>query len=593
MKFSKSNGLVLKTSAILSAIFFLTSCTGSNSSTKIIGGELAENPGHFVTIHTKYDSKGKNPTCGGTLIREDIVITAAHCLNILTGKIKFEQGGKSKVYNIKTKTKHEGYNNFPTIENDVAIAFIEPISKEDFPSLKFAKLNRNFIENLPGRNGTAYGVGNLTSVGSAYNSNELRKIDLPLAPLRKCQKGLEPVSPALKLKNTHLCVFTGEGGRDTCQGDSGGPLLSLKNKNILVGITSFGVSCAQKGQGAIFTKVSSFYSWITQKIKHYDSNFIGSIDSEKEVKSFLKNKLSVHCNTISSETLPVEIKSSTTSENNPVKRLKYQYLMSDSSIEGEVDQSNGKIVESIGTQCEFKDETLGEIELARYVSDPIAGVDDSSLYNFVLNLKSQGKSYHLKLKTSKEYALTCDNESFGTVDIDFEGDNLTVSGRSLRGFYTKNRNLLAPYFAKTHETCDFEGLKVEFEHRVDSDGVLKLKSLVTTNSFGFKTKYDYWDYNIPQGLLETRYYEEGDKNFIELSNPLEADAFGLIISCDVEFKIKTSSKELSSTKNEKEEYQVYLNHMLYPEGEIKAGETKSIEMISDTPEIKCKINSYY
>lgn len=54
--------------------------------------------------------------------------------------------------------------------------------------------------------------------------------------------------------------------RDACQGDSGGPLVAFDRRNApyVVGLTSWGVGCAQENNSGVYTRVSapSFQTWI-------------------------------------------------------------------------------------------------------------------------------------------------------------------------------------------------------------------------------------------------------------------------------------------------------------------------------------------
>ncbi|XP_050511891.1 serine protease easter-like [Diabrotica virgifera virgifera] len=75
----------------------------------------------------------------------------------------------------------------------------------------------------------------------------------------------------LNLSDSQICAGV-EYGRDTCKGDSGGPLITLSKKNYhqcyQEGIVSFGNSdCGMAGLPAIYTKVSSFLSWIHSHVK--------------------------------------------------------------------------------------------------------------------------------------------------------------------------------------------------------------------------------------------------------------------------------------------------------------------------------------
>ena len=58
-------------------------------------------------------------------------------------------------------------------------------------------------------------------------------------------------------------ICGGESGVDTCQGDSGGPLIAnINEKYTLVGVTSFGLGCAQKNSPGVYVRVSSFIDFI-------------------------------------------------------------------------------------------------------------------------------------------------------------------------------------------------------------------------------------------------------------------------------------------------------------------------------------------
>ncbi len=51
---------------------------------------------------------------------------------------------------------------------------------------------------------------------------------------------------------------------DTCQGDSGGPLMIFTQSQQweLVGLTSYGIGCAEPNYAGVYTRVAAFQSWI-------------------------------------------------------------------------------------------------------------------------------------------------------------------------------------------------------------------------------------------------------------------------------------------------------------------------------------------
>ena len=56
---------------------------------------------------------------------------------------------------------------------------------------------------------------------------------------------------------SHVCAGTPQGAHDACQGDSGGPLFQQlgDGKFVQIGVTSWGIGCAEQGHYGVYGKV--------------------------------------------------------------------------------------------------------------------------------------------------------------------------------------------------------------------------------------------------------------------------------------------------------------------------------------------------
>ncbi|XP_066579298.1 serine protease 27 [Amia ocellicauda] len=241
----------------------------------IVGGQDAEEgrwPWQaYLQISLKY-KPGYSTICGGSLVSERWVLTAAACFDdpyvLKTSSVRLG-AYKLKIHNsheIEIPIKgnpiiHEKYLvNKSRNGYDIALVeLIPPVSYTRYISpVTLAEDDGDDFSR--GWECWSTGWGRNGENDSLPSPNTLQEVQTPVITNIRC-KHLRRSN----IRDDMLCA--GGEGKGTCKGDSGGPLVCREGKGdkwIQAGITSWGHHCATEKPG-IKTRVSSFRSWIKKR----------------------------------------------------------------------------------------------------------------------------------------------------------------------------------------------------------------------------------------------------------------------------------------------------------------------------------------
>jgi trypsin/PKD domain-containing protein/PASTA domain-containing protein len=220
----------------------------------IVGGDPAD-PDEYpaqgaLLINLNGNAPPYEGLCGGSLVGSRYFLTAAHCVD---DNPPLQPSDFLVVLGVTNFT-----NRLP--QNEFLVAAVESDALFDTAMLKLSRAAPNpplrvirtdeAAKWAPGTTARIVGWGT-TSPGGEI-SEDLLEANVPLVSDQSCDEAYGSDFD----EATMVCAYDGE--HDTCQGDSGGPLMVPDGPNfVLVGITSWGIGCADVGFPGVYARLGA------------------------------------------------------------------------------------------------------------------------------------------------------------------------------------------------------------------------------------------------------------------------------------------------------------------------------------------------
>jgi len=240
-------------------------CGVANRVSKIVGGTITEKNEYPWQVGLT-SRTGNKPYCGGSLISNKEVLTAAHCtansrasdIFVLLGEHDVTSpDGELKVAVCKV-TNNPSYRSRTTDFDFAVLTLCDPVTFTRTVSPVCLPSTAGQGVEYEGVDAIVSGWGTTSSGG--WQPDKLMEVGVKTMSNAQCTASNTAYTPG---QITERMICASNPGKDSCQGDSGGPLITKSGvSNYLIGVVSWGNGCAEENAPGVYSRVTNQLAWI-------------------------------------------------------------------------------------------------------------------------------------------------------------------------------------------------------------------------------------------------------------------------------------------------------------------------------------------
>ncbi len=266
----------------------------------ISGGEPVADDGAWPWQVRLFDSHDpQSGFCGGSLISDQWVLTAAHCVvefgkttqkvvvgygSVYQSKLQMVDAEKvvsNPLYGTDEKGDLALIKLKEPLKNVTTITLADAATEQKVtgPKAQLTVTGWGALWDFQGFEAAMYTRSGLRMVSprklltrnELASPDQLREVTIDVIPNDECKASYvafgEATSADLTITENEICAGSPSGAKDSCYGDSGGPLVASLGDGkgyVQVGIVSWGVQCGNPALPGVYSRISQFTKWISE-----------------------------------------------------------------------------------------------------------------------------------------------------------------------------------------------------------------------------------------------------------------------------------------------------------------------------------------